>query len=137
MNFASDNWSGAAPEISASLERHSTGFNAAYGTSELEASVEQQFCEFFETDVSVFYVATGTAASSLAFAAATPAGGIGFCHDESHMVEDECGAPEFLSSGGRLIRVPGEFEKPYIIENIIVCQFEMTLETFFKPTIWF
>ncbi len=111
MIFASDNWSGAAPEIAAALANHTPGFRAAYGTSDLDASVEKQFCDFFEADVSVFMVATGTAANSLALAASCKPGAIAFCHSEAHMVEDECGAPEFLSSGGRLIRVSGELGK--------------------------
>lgn len=111
MIFASDNWAGAAPEISAGLEKHSAGMASAYGTSDFDNQVEARFCELLETQASVFFVGTGTAANSLAVAAATKPGGVAFCHNEAHLIEDECGAPEFFSAGGRLVRVPGKHGK--------------------------
>ena len=111
MIFASDNWAAAAPEITRALESHSTGMATAYGEGDLDRLVEARFSEIFEAEVSVFFVGTGTAANSLAVAATTKPGGVAFCHNEAHMVEDECGAPEFLSAGGRLARVSGEHGK--------------------------
>ena len=111
MIFASDNWAAAAPEISKALESHSKGMATAYGESDLDCRVEALFSEIFETELSVFFVGTGTAANSLAMAATSKPGGVAFCHNEAHIVEDECGAPEFLSSGGRLDRVSGEHGK--------------------------
>jgi threonine aldolase len=35
-------------------------------------------------------------------------GGVAFAHREAHMIEDECGAPEYLSGGTRLHAVDGE-----------------------------
>ncbi len=107
MFFASDNWAGAHPAIAAALAHHAAGFAAAYGASELDRRVEKTFNEIFEREVAVFFVATGTAANSLALAAIDRPGGVCFCHSESHMIEDECGAPEFLSSGTRLRPVSG------------------------------
>lgn len=107
MFFASDNWAGAHPAVTAALSAHAGGHAAAYGASELDRLVEQTFNEVFEREVAVFFVATGTAANSLALAAVDRPGGVCFCHAESHMIADECGAPEFLSSGGRLRPVAG------------------------------
>lgn len=107
MFFASDNWAGAHPKVSEALAAHAGGFAAAYGASELDKRVGERFSEVFEREVAVFFVGTGTAANALAAAAACPPGGVWFCHAESHMVDDECGAPEFLSGGGRLRAVPG------------------------------
>jgi threonine aldolase len=106
MNFASDTWAGAAPQIVAALERHSAGFAAAYGASELDAAVERRFSEIFDRDVAVLFVPTGTAANALAIACAMKPGGIAIVHRGAHIVEDECGAPEFLS-GGRIEWVDG------------------------------
>lgn len=107
MHFASDNWAGAHPKIAQSLAAHASGFAPAYGTSGLDRKVEEKFGEIFEHDVSVFFVATGTAANSLALTSASRPGGVAFCHREAHVVEDECGAPEYLSGGVRLHPVDG------------------------------
>ena len=107
MNFASDNWAGAHPDIAASLAEHSTGHVPAYGASSLDAKVEERLCEIFERKVAVYFVATGTAANSLSLAAVARPGGVAFAHSESHMMDDECGAPEFLAGGARLCPVDG------------------------------
>jgi threonine aldolase len=107
MQFASDNWTGAAPEIIDAIVREAGRSGASYGASEIDAAVEQRFAEIFEHDVAVFFVATGSAANALALAAASkPAGGI-FAHAESHILEDEIGGVEFLANGARVIPVEG------------------------------
>ena len=110
MNFASDNWSGVAPQINQSLIDYSSGPAAAYGNGELDNKVKARFSEIFEKEVAVFFVGTGTIANSLAMASAAKPGGMALCHREAHMIEDECGAPEFFS-GGRLVGVDGDFGK--------------------------
>ena len=106
MFFASDNWAGAHPAINERLLRESTRFAAAYGTSDLDRSIEQRFNDIFEREVSVFFVATGTAANSLALASVARPGGVVFAHSEAHVIEDECGAPDFFS-GMRMVPVEG------------------------------
>jgi len=108
MIFASDNWAGAHPHIAQRLFDESSGFSAPYGASLLDDAVEQKFSEIFERDVSVFFVGTGTAANSLALASVNRPGGVTFCHREAHMIEDECGAPEFFTHGARLVPVDGD-----------------------------
>jgi threonine aldolase len=107
MNFASDNWAGAAPAVMSALTRHNTGFAPAYGTDPLTDGIGQKFNEIFEREVAVFFVATGTAANSLALAAYGKPGGAIFCHQDSHIQVDECNCPEFMTSGGKLVSVPG------------------------------
>jgi threonine aldolase len=107
MIFASDNWSGAHPAVNDSLARHSAGFAAAYGASEIDKAIERRFNDVFEREVAVFFVGTGTAANSLAFAAVNRPGGVVMCHREAHVVEDECGAPEFFTHGARMAPVDG------------------------------
>lgn len=106
MFFASDNWAGAHPAINERLSKESTRFAAAYGTSELDQAIEQRFNEVFEREVAVFFVATGTAANSLSLASVAKTGGVVFCHSEAHVIEDECGAPDFFS-GMRMVPVEG------------------------------
>lgn len=108
MNFASDNWAGAHPAISQRLLEASAGFAAPYGSSEIDRKIEQQFNALFEREVAVYFVSTGTAANSLALAAVNRPGGVSFCHREAHMLEDECGAPEFFTHGARLAPVDGD-----------------------------
>lgn len=107
MFFASDNWAGAHPRIAENLARHAAGFAPAYGSSDLDRQVERTFCEVFEREVAVFFVATGTAANALSMTAAARPGGVAFCHREAHLIADEGGAPEYFSGGGRLCPVDG------------------------------
>lgn len=107
MYFASDNWAGAHPKIAASLVEQAGGYAPAYGASELDGRVEARFSEIFERQVAVFFVGTGTAANALAYTAFAKPGGVLFAHREAHMVEDECGAPEYLTGGGRICPVDG------------------------------
>lgn len=107
MIFASDNWAGAHPNISAALSANAGGYASAYGSSDLDSAVTERFSALFEREVAVFFVATGTAANSLAMTLASRPGGVAFAHREAHMLQDECGAPEYLSGGGRLHAVDG------------------------------
>ncbi|WP_305986776.1 low specificity L-threonine aldolase [Roseibium sp. MMSF_3544] len=107
MIFASDNWAGAAPAVMSALTRHNTGFTPAYGKDPLTESVERSFNDIFERDVAVFFVATGTAANALALAAYARPGGAVFCHRGSHINVDECNCPEFMTSGNKLVGIPG------------------------------
>jgi threonine aldolase len=108
MIFASDNWAGVHPAISRRLSEAASGYSAAYGASELDHKIEAQFNQLFDREVAVFFVATGTAANSLALASVNRPGGVTFCHREAHMLEDECGAPEFFTHGARLSPVDGD-----------------------------
>ncbi|WP_187968206.1 threonine aldolase family protein [Aquibium microcysteis] len=107
MIFASDNWAGAHPAIAAGLTAHSAGYARAYGNGDLDRAVKETFCTIFERDVAVFFVSTGTAANALSLVAVNRPGGVAFCHREAHMTEDEGGAPEYFTGGGRLCRVDG------------------------------
>ena len=111
MNFISDNAYGAAPEILAAVARANEGTAVSYGEDEWTARVVARLSEIFEREVAAFPVATGTAANALAIATLVPPYGAVFCHEESHLVVDECGAPEFFSGGAKLAPLPGEHGK--------------------------
>jgi len=108
MNFASDNTAGAHPDIMMALARANEGAAASYGGDDLTKRVEAKFCEIFEREVAVFFVATGTAANGLALSTMAPAYGAVLCHEESHIHMDECAAPEFFMGGGKLVPMKGE-----------------------------
>ena len=107
MFFASDNWAGAHPKIAAGLSANSAGFDPAYGGGDMDKAINATFSRIFEREVAVFFVATGTAANALSLTSVNRPGGISFCHRESHVVEDECGAPEYFMGGSRLHAVDG------------------------------
>jgi threonine aldolase len=58
--------------------------------------------------VAAFLVPTGTAANALALAQVSPPWGVVFCHAESHIATDECGAPEFFGGGLKLAELRGD-----------------------------
>ena len=66
MNFASDNVTGAAPEILAAITRANEGARMAYGEDADSRACEARIADVFETEADVFLVATGTAANALA-----------------------------------------------------------------------
>jgi threonine aldolase len=111
MNFASDNAAGVAPEIMNAVVAANKGSAMAYGADAISQRLEARFAEIFEHEVAVFPVATGTAANALALAALTPPWGAIFCHEEAHIVTDECGAPEFFSAGAKLVTLAGAHGK--------------------------
>jgi threonine aldolase len=108
LNFRSDNESPAAPEIFAALEAANKGTAWAYAEDQWSALLDQAFSELFETAVTVIPVSTGTAANSIALAAAIPPWGSVYCHRNAHILNDEGGAPEFFGNGLRLVPVDGE-----------------------------
>lgn len=121
MNFASDNAYGAAPEILKALSAASDGAVPSYGDDAITRRIEKRLEKIFARDVAVFPVVTGTAANSLALATLVPPHGATFCHAESHIATDECGAPEFFSHGAKLVPLEGEHGKiaPETIEKAL------------------
>lgn len=111
MIFASDNWAGASPPVLDALVRANGGPAPSYGGDAITARLEARFREVFERDLSVFLVATGTAANALSLAALAPPWGGIVCHESSHVMEDECGAAEFYSGGAKLMGLPGDVGK--------------------------
>jgi len=111
MNFASDNWAGATPEVMAALQRHSDGFAPAYGGDELSQSVKEAFSAVFDRPVEVFFTATGTGSNALSMAACARPGGLIFCSTDAHLRNDEYGASEFFTQGMKPVAVPSRFGK--------------------------
>jgi threonine aldolase len=108
MWFSSDNAGPAHPAVMAALMRANEGHAASYGADEAMERVRARIREVFEApEAAVFLVATGTAANALTLACLCPPWGSVFCHEYSHVAEDECGAPEFYTGGAKLMLVPG------------------------------
>jgi threonine aldolase len=107
MHFGSDNVVGASPQVIEAIVTANGGAMASYGDDELAKAVENRLGEVFEKDVSVFLMATGTAANGLALACLTPAWGEIFCHQDAHVMTDECGGPELWTGGAKITPLTG------------------------------
>ena len=107
MNFASDNGAGVAPAILEAILASSRVNAPAYGADDYSARAEARLSEIFEKKVAAFLVSTGTGANALALGALARPWEAIFCHEESHVHDDECGAPELFSGGAKLVGIPG------------------------------
>lgn len=106
-DFTSDNRAPVAPQIMAAIVKANEGRMASYGGDAITAGLQSCFAQIFETDLRIFPVVTGTAANALALAMLTPPWGTIFCHQDAHIANDECGAPEFFTSGSKLQLIQG------------------------------
>ncbi|HKU96848.1 MAG TPA: beta-eliminating lyase-related protein [Vineibacter sp.] len=107
LDFRSDNVGAVAPQIMAAVMHVNTGTADGYGRDPLTKSLAQTYARAFDADVTVFPVATGTAANAVALSVLTPPWGAVLCHPTAHIHASECGAPEFFTAGAKLIPVPG------------------------------
>ena len=111
MYFASDNTAGISDKILAAITEANTGNAASYGGDDWTQTLQTRMAELFEHDVTVFPVATGTAANALSMAAiAPPWGGILTSHD-AHVLTDECGAAEMFTAGAKMFGVDGRYSR--------------------------
>lgn len=120
-NFASDNNSGALPEMLKSLQRVNVDHVHAYGGDEFTEIALKKFKEHFGNDIDVHFVFNGTAANVLSIKAFLKPYEAVLCAETSHLNMDECGAPEALT-GCKLRLLPSpdgkikieDLEKQYI-----------------------
>jgi threonine aldolase len=111
VNFASDNTAPVAQPILDAIARANADYALGYGNDHWTRAVERRLSEIFEREVAAFLVPTGTAANALALAQIAPPWGVVFCHADSHIATDECGAPEFFGAGLKLAGLPGDAGK--------------------------
>jgi threonine aldolase len=107
MNFASDNGAGVAAPILEAIVASSQVNAPAYGADEYSARAIAMLSDVFETKVEAFLTPTGTGANALALAAMVRPWDAVFCHEEAHVHDDECAAPEFFTGGAKLVGIPG------------------------------
>ena len=110
LSFYSDNTAGVCPELLAAIAAANTR-QKSYGDDPWTRRLDEVFGAFFGAPVRAFVVTTGTAANALGLATLTPPYGAVYAHEEAHVVQDECGAPEFFSGGARLALLPGAHGK--------------------------
>ncbi|MFN4184983.1 MAG: threonine aldolase family protein [Hyphomonas sp.] len=109
MNFASDTAAPVHPSVLEAMLRANSGAAASYGEDKVTARVRAKLAQVFETEDFDFWItASGTAANALALACFCPPIASILCHETAHIQEDERGAPEFFTGGGKLHLLPGE-----------------------------
>lgn len=106
MRFFSDNAAAVHPAVLEAMAR-ANHVDTAYDGDALSTSLDGVFSDLFETPVAAIWVASGTAANALALAALCPPYRGIVCHRDSHIENDEAGAPEFYTSGAKLILADG------------------------------
>jgi threonine aldolase len=106
MRFFSDNAATVHPAVMEALAA-ANAVDTAYDQDALSRSLDRVFSDLFETDVTAFWIASGTAANSLALAQLCPPYGSILCHRDAHIQNDECGAPEFYTHGAKLALIDG------------------------------
>ncbi len=95
-SFASDNWSGACPEIMQALSSANAGHNEAYGELDdvYTNRATKKFKEYFGENIAVFFVYNGTAANVLGVSHLMNSYHAIVAAKTAHLNEDECAAPE-------------------------------------------
>jgi threonine aldolase len=95
--FASDNNSGAHPEILEAIAAANEGHVVAYGDDDYTARARERFREHFGESAEAFPVFNGTGANVTSIDALTAPQDAVVCTDVAHMNVDECGAPERIA----------------------------------------
>lgn len=99
FDFASDNTAPAAPEAIEALVAANQGFAASYGDDEVCARAADLIRARLDADAEVRFVASGTAANSIALAALCRPFEAVLAHGHAHVATDETGAPGFFGHG--------------------------------------
>jgi threonine aldolase len=120
MRFFSDNAAAACPEVLAAIAE-ANRIDTAYDGDAWSKRLNGAFSDLFGTEAEALWVATGTAANSLALAALCPPHGSIVCHRDAHIQNDECGAPEFYTHGAKLLLGEGEGAKlvPEVVAGLL------------------
>jgi threonine aldolase len=109
MFFASDNTAGVHPRVMDALVRANSGYAASYGADPIMDEVRARIRDLFEApEAAVYLVATGSTANALSLACFCKPWEAVYCHRDSHIEVDECGAPEFYTGGAKLKLVDGD-----------------------------
>lgn len=110
-SFRSDNNAGLVPEALDALVRVGRAEHAiGYGDDPDTARAVAAFRALFGEETAVFFVATGTAANTLAVASLTRSYQRVLCHEHAHWCRDESTAPERIT-GCRTHAIPSEGPK--------------------------
>lgn len=105
MFFGSDNQPCASQVVLDAISAANHDFTHGYGNDNYTANAIKQLQDLFEYPVSVFFVATGTAANCLSLGALVNPWQTILCHEHSHVFMDESTAPEWFTGGARMVSI--------------------------------
>jgi threonine aldolase len=116
--FASDNYSGAHPEVLAAIAAANGGHQVAYGEDDYTARLQEVVKDLFGASAEAFPVFNGTGANVVSLQSLLPRWGAVVCATTAHINVDENGAPERVG-GMKLLGVPTEDGKltPELIDR--------------------
>ncbi|SHL34266.1 L-threonine aldolase [Pseudonocardia thermophila] len=103
--FASDNYAGVHPQVLAALAAANGGHQVSYGEDRYTARLQEVIKDHFGGQAEAFPVFNGTGANVVALTAVLPRWGAVVTTTNSHIHNDECGAPERIG-GIKLLPVP-------------------------------
>ena len=106
MRFFSDNAAPVHPRVLDAIVA-ANRVDTAYDGDAASRALDERLSALFGAPVTALWVATGTAANALALAALCPPWRGVVCHADSHIQNDECGAPEFYTHGAKLLTASG------------------------------
>ena len=100
--FLSDNAAAVHPAVWQAMKDVDSA-DVSYGGDRASAALDDAMAAVFGKEVTVLWVATGTAANCIALATMVPPHGGVACHRRAHIEVDECGAPGFFLHGAKLM----------------------------------
>ncbi len=92
-SFASDNYSGASPEILQAIIEANVGHVPSYGEDLYTQKAVALFKKVFGEEISVYFVGNGTAANTLGLKTVMQSHHSIICADSAHIMTQEVGAP--------------------------------------------
>ena len=105
MNFGSDNQTGASTQVLDMLTMANNEYTHGYGDDRWTQQAIDALKTLFECDLEAYFVATGTAANSLALSCMVQPWESILCHDSAHIILDESTAPEMFTGGARMVPI--------------------------------
>lgn len=111
QSLYSDNVAGIHPRLLSAIAEANEGFAPSYAEDALTSELEAIVSALFGKPAKVFLTQTGTAANALSIAGLCPVWKRTLCHQRSHIMEAEAGAPEAFSGGGKLSTAKGGWDK--------------------------
>ena len=104
----SDNITGISEQVLQAIIDENIGEAESYGRDDLTDRVQILLRGVFKNNtLNAYNLISGTATNALILATLSPTYGAIFCHKNSHIHNDECGAIEFHTGGAKLVGLDG------------------------------
>lgn len=106
MIFGSDNQAGASERVLDAIAVAYRSHQDAYGADDHTAAAVDALRQTFDTDLTAFFVSSGTAANMLALSTMVqPWEGV-VCHHQAHVLLDESTGPSMFTGGASMLPMP-------------------------------